>query len=164
MKLVLLDTSVEFTTVYDHGPNGEDIPYSHAIALDRPVLTYNYKDLDGTAVQGEFKEVGFNVERQGVGLRRGGHFVAVAFQRDLYGVRARFEEESILRHAGEDGVARRVFHGVDGRVVVQARVRIVKGDEAGQVNGTAIAHDMRALVLLDSPALLRALDDLPGAL
>ena len=33
VTLVLLDTSVEFTTVYDHDPN-KDIPYSHAIALD----------------------------------------------------------------------------------------------------------------------------------
>ena len=114
--------------------------------------------------EGEFKELGFSVERQGVGLRRGGHFVAIAFQRDLYGVRARFEDELILRHAGEDGAARRVFHGVDGRVVVQARVFVLKGDEAGKIDGAAIAHDMRARVILERPILRSALDDLPLAL
>ena len=104
------------------------------------------------------------IRDRGVGPRRVGHFVAVAFQRDLYGVRARFEDKSILRHAGEDGVARRVFHGVDGRVVVQARVRVVKDNEAGKVDGAAIAHDMRALFILERPVLRIALNDLPGAL
>ena len=68
--------------------------------------------------EGEFEELGLTVERQRVGLRRGGHFVAVAFQRDLYGVLARIEDEGILRHAGEDDFARRVFHSVHGRVII----------------------------------------------
>ena len=56
VKLVLLDTSVEFTTVYDHDHN-KDIPYSHAIALDRPVLTYGYEVASGDViVQGVFDE------------------------------------------------------------------------------------------------------------
>ena len=57
VTLVLLDTSVKFTTEYDHDPNKSDIPYSHAIALDRPVLTYGYEDASGDViVQGVFDE------------------------------------------------------------------------------------------------------------